>query len=138
MLRRSCKMKHMMKALGIFIFFVILPAAYSASQDVTIEINYGGIQQNRETKTTWKPGITALESLQSVAKVETRKIGDYLLVVSIDGVEGKRGEMAWYYDLNGKHATSVASKYVLQEGDHLKWIYTKDVCSPKAAGESCK
>jgi len=117
---------------------VILPAAYSASQDVTIEINYGGMQQNREAKVAWKQGVTALEALQSIATVQTKQIGEYLLVVSIDGVEGKRGDKAWYYDLNGKHATSVASKYVLQEGDHLKWIYTKDVCSPKAAGESCK
>ncbi|MDN3515272.1 MAG: DUF4430 domain-containing protein [Candidatus Brocadia sp.] len=131
-------MKHMMKALGIFIFFVILPAAYSASRDVTIEINYGGMQQNREVEVAWKQGVTALEALQSVATVETRKVGEFLLVVSIDGVEGKRGDMAWYYDLNGKHATSVANKYILHEGDHMKWEYTKDVCTPKVTEEPCK
>ncbi|NUO08952.1 MAG: DUF4430 domain-containing protein [Candidatus Brocadia sp.] len=131
-------MKHLKKVLGIVIFFVILPTAYSASRDVTIEINYGGMQQNREVKVAWKQGVTALEALQSVATVETRKVGEFLLVVSIDGVEGKRGDMAWYYDLNGKHATSVANKYILHEGDHMKWEYTKDVCTPKVTEEPCK
>ncbi|MFN3531364.1 MAG: DUF4430 domain-containing protein [Candidatus Brocadia sp.] len=124
-------MKHLNGILGIFVIFAFLPAAYGASQGITVEINYGGVQQNREVEITWKQGITALEALQSVAKIETWKAGEHLLVTSIDGVEGKKGDKAWYYDINGKRATSFANKCILNEDDHMRWTYTRDVCSSR-------
>lgn len=131
-------MKHFKKILGIFVIFVILPTAYSASRDITVEIDYGGIQQNREVEIKWKQGVTALEALQSVAKIETRKIDENLLVTCIDDVEGKKGDKVWYYDINDKRATSFANKCILREGDHVRWEYTKDVCTPKVTEELCK
>ncbi len=124
-------MKHLKRILGIFVIFVLLPAAYGASQNVTVEIDYGGLQQSRKAEIAWKQGITALEALRSVTKIETRQNGDSVFVTSIDGVEGKNGDKAWYYDINGKRATSVANKCILNEGDRMRWEYTKDVCSPK-------
>jgi len=124
-------MKHLKRILGIFVIFVLLPAASGASQNVTVEIDYGGLQQSRKVEITWKQGITALEALQSVAKIETKQAGEFILVNSIDGVEGQSGAKAWYYDINGKRATSFANKCILNEDDHVRWTYTKDVCSPR-------
>lgn len=131
-------MRYLKRAIGIFVIFAFLPIACCIGQNVKVEIDYGGVQQNREVEITWKQGITALEALQSVAKIETRKIGEYLLVTSIGGVEGKKGDKIWYYDINGKRATSIANKCILREGDHMRWEYTKDVCTPKVTEESCK
>jgi len=52
------------------------------------------------------------------------------LVTSIDGVEGQIGDKVWYYNINDKRATSFANKCILNEDDHVRWTYTKDVCSP--------
>ena len=124
-------MKHLKRILGIFVIFVLLPAAYGASQNITIEIDYGGLQQSRKVEIKWKQGITALEALQSVAQIETKQIGEFILVTSIDSIKGQSGTNAWYYNINGKHATSFANKCILNEGDRMRWEYTKDVCSPK-------
>ena len=124
-------MKHLKRILGIFVIFVLLPAAYGASQNITVEIDYGGLQQSRKVEIAWKQGITALEALRSVTKIETKQAGEFILVNSIDGVEGKNGDKAWYYDINGKRATSFANKCILNEDDHMRWTYTKDVCSPR-------
>lgn len=122
-------MKHVKRILGIFVIFVLLPAAYGASQSVTVEIDYGGLQQNRKVEIPWKQGITAMEALQSVAKIETQKHDEHFLVTSIDNVVVKIGNKAWYYDINGKRATSFANKCILSEGDYMRWEYTKDVCT---------
>jgi len=106
-------MKHLKRILGIFVIFVLLPAASGASQNVTVEIDYGGLQQSRKAEIAWKQGITALEVIQSVAKIETREIGGHLLVTSIDGVEGQIGDKVWYYNINDKRATSFANKCIL-------------------------
>lgn len=124
-------MKHLSRMLGMFVVFVILPTAYGANQSITVEIDYGGLQQSRKVETKWKQGITVLEALQSVAKIETKQSGEFIFVNSIDGVEGQRGDMAWYYDINGKRAASLAYKRILNEGDRMRWEYTKDVCSPR-------
>ena len=84
-------MKHLKRILGIFVIFVLLPAAYGASQNITVEIDYGGLQQSRKVEITWKQGITVLEALRSVTKIETKQAGEFILVNSIDGVEGKMG-----------------------------------------------
>ena len=124
-------MKHLKRILGIFVIFVLLPAAYGASQNITIEIDYGGLQQSRKVEIKWKQGITALEALQSVAQIEPKQIGEFILVTSIDSIKGQSGTNAWYYNINGKRATSFANKCILNEGDRMRWEYTKDVCSPK-------
>jgi hypothetical protein len=123
-------MKYLQRVVVIFVLFVVLPATYGASQNVTVEIDYGGLQQNSKVETKWKQGITALEALKSVAQVETRIIGEHLLVASIDGVEGQIGTKVWYYSINGKRATLFANKCILNEDDCMRWTYTKDICSP--------
>lgn len=124
-------MKYLNKLTGIVIFFAFLSTALCADKHVTIEIDYEGLHQNQKAEVTWKQGITALEILQSVAKVKTQQKDEHYMVTSIDNVEGQIDGKVWYYDINGKRATSFANKCILKEGDHMKWEYTKDVCSPK-------
>lgn len=124
-------MKYLNKLIGIVIFFALLSTALCADKKVTIEIDYGGLHQNQKAEVTWKQGITAIEILQSVAKVKTQQNAEHVTVTSIDNVEGQVGDKVWYYDINGKRATSFANKCILKEGDYMKWEYTKDVCSPK-------
>lgn len=124
-------MKYLNKLIGIVIFFAFLSTALCADKHVTIEIDYGGLHQNQKAEVTWKQGITALEILQSVAKVKTQQNAEHVMVTSIDNVEGQVGDKVWYYDINGKRATSFANKCILKEGDYMKWEHTKDVCSPK-------
>ncbi len=123
-------MKYVRSLLGIFTIFVLLQSAYCANRHVTVEIDYGGLQQNRTAEIPWKQGITALEVLISVAQLETQQTGEFILVTSIDGIRAERGDIAWYYNINSKRAPSFANKCILNEGDHVKWEYTKDVCSP--------
>ncbi|MBI5307640.1 MAG: DUF4430 domain-containing protein [Planctomycetes bacterium] len=123
-------MKYLQRVVVMFVLFVVLPATYGAGQNVTVEIDYGGLQQNRKVDIKWKQGITALDALQSAAQTETRLIGERLLVTSIDGVEGQVGIKVWYYRINDKSATLFADKCILNEDDCMRWTYTKDICSP--------
>ncbi|WKZ15787.1 MAG: DUF4430 domain-containing protein [Candidatus Jettenia caeni] len=131
-------MKHFGRVVGGFIFFIFLSTAFCANRNVTVEIDSGGLHQNREVEIPWKQGITALEVLQSVAKIETQQKGEHFLVTSIDKVEGQVGDKVWYYHINGKRATSFANTCILNEGDRMKWEYAKDVCSCMVNKGACE
>jgi hypothetical protein len=98
---------------------------------VTVQINYGTQKAMRDTVIKVNAGITALEALQYVSNVETHPKGKYVFVKSVDDVEGERGVMAWYYELNHKSTKRLAINQPLQNGDVLTWIYKTDVCSCK-------
>ena len=102
------------------------------SKNIVVEIDYGNVLPTRTVKTPWVKGKTVLEALQAVAEVKTHPVGQYVFVVSIDGVEGKRGEMAWYYTVDGKSADKLAFSNDLDINvRHVKWVYKKDACSGK-------
>jgi len=77
------------------------------------------------------------EYAESVAKVKTDTVAGYVFVVSIDGVEGKRGDKAWYYMVDGKEADKLASSNILNDADLMKWEYKKDTCSEKVDKDNC-
>lgn len=79
-------------------------------------------------------GKTVLEVLQAVAIVETDPVDQYVFVTAIDGVKGKRGEMAWYYTVDDKTLGELAYSKVLNGTERVKWSYKKDVCSRKVDG----
>ncbi len=101
------------------------------TKSIIVEIDYGNIRPSRIVEALWIKGKTALEVLQTVAKVETHPVGQHVFVVSIDEVEGKRGETAWYYTVDGKAADKLAYSNVLNDVHHMRWTYKKDVCSAK-------
>ncbi len=136
-------MKSFKNIVGILVFLLFTSvtahcADPSANPNVFLEIDYGGLLETGKFEIPYKQGLTALEALQAVAIVKTHKIGEFTLVTSIDDIESKKGDTAWYYDINGKHATSVANKCILNKGDHICWKYSKDVCTPKATEGLCK
>jgi len=107
----------------------------SDSKKIVVGIDYGDVRPARTIETTWEKDRTALEILQSVATVETHPVGEFVFVISIDGVEGKRGEMAWYYKVDGESPGKLAYSNVLDDAEHIKWVYKKDVCSWKVDGK---
>jgi Domain of unknown function (DUF4430) len=65
-------------------------------------------------------GLTAIQGLERVAKVETRYGGRY--VRAVDGV-AEHGQRAWFYYVNGYLADRGAADYVLHAGDLEWWDY---------------
>ena len=104
------------------------------STTIIVEIDYGSIRSSRTVEAPRVNGRTALEILQSVATVKTHPVEQYIFVVSIDGVEGKRGEMGWYYEVDNKPADKLASLNIINGAKQVRWVYKKDVCSEKVDG----
>jgi hypothetical protein len=106
-----------------------------SAKKIVVEIDYGGVQPLRTAEVPSMKGKTVLEVLQTVATVETHPVGQYVFVTSIDGVAGKRGEMAWYYTIDDKSPEELAYSKVLDGTEHVKWTYKKDVCSWRVDGK---
>lgn len=96
---------------------------------VTVEIHYGEAQSSRMVTAPLIEGQTVLALLETVADVETYTVEPYILVTSIDGVKGVRGEMAWYYKIDGIYADQLASTKTLEDETHIEWLYQTDTCS---------
>lgn len=98
---------------------------------VSMEIDYAGRLPSRNAEIVLPKGTTVLSTLQAAAEVKTCPIGGYVFVVSIDGVEGARGENAWYYTIDGKNPGELAYSKIIEGPAQIKWSYQKDVCSWK-------
>lgn len=123
---------------ALCVLSVVISASYAISKDnIVVEIDYGGVRPSRTAEAPLLKGRTALEVLESVAKVKTDTVAGYLFVVSIDGVEGKRGDKAWYYTVDGKKADKLASSHILNDAGRMKWEYKKDTCSEKVDKCNC-
>lgn len=105
------------------------------TKKIVVEIDYGNVRPSRIVEIPSVQGKTALQVLQTVATVETHPVGQYVFVTSIDGVAGRRGEMAWYYTIDDKSPGELAYSKVLHGTQRIKWIYKKDVCSWKVDGK---
>jgi hypothetical protein len=99
---------------------------------VTVKLDYGSVRASRDTVITSNRSLTALEALQYAAKVETNHVAQYVFITAVDDVKGIIGVLAWYYEINGQPATTLAINTQLKNGDIIRWIYKKDVCSGKA------
>ncbi len=120
----------------VFILVVFLSTACSSKKvenklDVTVEIDYGQGKNPRKINVTGNSDLTALKALQYVANVETQPREGYVFVTAIDNVNGKRGEMGWYYKINNQPAKKLAIDNKLKNGDIITWTYKEDVCSEK-------
>jgi hypothetical protein len=65
-------------------------------------------------------GLTAMQALSRVAKVESRYGGRY--VRAVDGLR-EQGRTAWFYYVNGYLADRSAAEYRLRPGDVEWWDY---------------
>ena len=117
-------------------FIPVVPAVAGVGPErdisrVTVNIDYGQLRPARTVEMSLPKGGTVLEALQRVAAVETHPVGPYVIVAGIDGVEGKRGETAWYYTVDGVSAEKLAMANVIDKAVHITWRYQEDVCSRK-------
>ncbi len=102
---------------------------------ITVEIDYGStVRPVRVVEVPLVKGQTVLELLERVASVETHPVGGHVFVTAIDGVEGKRGETAWYYKIDDQSPKELAYSKRLDDEKHIKWIYKKDHCSWRVDG----
>ncbi len=105
-------------------------AATLVGKKINVVIEYGNGQPARTIAAAVAPGQTVLGVLQTVAMVETHPVDQYVFVTAIDGIQGKRGEMAWYYTIDGNKADKLAAaKVVADNTEQIRWSYQKDVCS---------
>jgi len=101
-----------------------------AAKQINVVIEYGNGQPSRTVAASVTPGQTVLGLLQTVATVETHPVDQFVFVTAIDGVQGKRGEMAWYYTVDGAKADTLAVAKILDEQTgQIIWSYQKDICS---------
>jgi hypothetical protein len=109
---------------------ILNPPGKSIKRETIVKIDYGDMKPSRTVRISAEKGKTVLEMLQTVACVETHPVAGYVFVTGIDGVKGKRGEMAWYYTIDDKAPGELAYTRVLDgtEGA-IQWFYKKDVCS---------
>lgn len=107
---------------------ISLSAFAGKAKFVTVEINYGELKAAETILVECPETMTALEALQHAANVQTHPVANFVFVVGINGVEGIRGDMAWYYTVNGEKPT-LAINQTVKPGDTISWRYVKDVCS---------
>ena len=125
-----------MKPLATFLYILLLALSTALSaadsdtspKPITVTIDYGGERPARTVTTTYLPGVTALQLLQQVAQVKTYRLGEYLFIRSIDGVAGKRGEMGWFYSVDGVSSKSVAGRRILTDAERMTWRYKVAAC----------
>jgi len=128
-----------MKLSSIFILFALLffsPATLSASEpevstakkSIRIEIDYGGLHPARMITTDYTAGMSALKLLKQVAEVRTYELGSFVFVKSIDQIESKRGEMGWFYSIDGVTAKKIADSYLLYDAEEMRWSYRVEAC----------
>lgn len=110
-------------------------AGSETSSQIVVEIDYGNVRPAHTVEVLLTENQTVLALLQKVAVVETQPADGFVLVTAIDGVVGKRGEMAWYYFIDGKSADESAYTKVLHHEKHIKWMYKKDTCSWRVDGK---
>jgi len=127
------------KSINVFVclMLAVLQSAYASDEPaevivarhIAMEIDYGKGRPTRVAQHIYREGETALDILKAVAEVETHYAGIYNMVVGIDGVRGVRGDMAWYYRVDGKPAKQIAATFVPDGVDTIRWVYKTDVCS---------
>ncbi len=78
---------------------------------------------NNKTETvSQKKEATALELLQSTAKVKMKGEGENAFVTVINGIEASESKKQfWAFYVNGKQAEVGAGSYILQDGDKIEW-----------------
>jgi hypothetical protein len=112
-----------------FLLLALLPFwLFAANNKMEIEISYGDIKESHIIETSYQNGDTALAVLEKVAKVRTKKVGNFLFVTSIDGVASSPQKMGWFYSVDGKSADKTASANILNGAKNMKWEFHTDNC----------
>ena len=82
------------KHLGLVAIMLLSLSLFSANpKKITIEIDFGGLAKNMTKELNFEKGLTALEALMNVAKVQTHPAGGYVFVDGIDDIFNEKGGM---------------------------------------------
>lgn len=95
---------------------------------MTVTIHYGDGHPDKTAETTYTPGMSALEVLQKVSRVEISQTGSYTFVRSIDGVRSQIGRFGWFYLIDGKSIAKTADTFRLENAQTMTWVYKVEAC----------
>jgi Domain of unknown function (DUF4430) len=100
--------------------------------EVTLTIDFGPAErQPFEAVVTVPEKSTILDVLfDRVPIVTSAKYGMDHFVEAIDGVKNDfAGDRGWRFEVNGRRSNVPAERYLVKNGDWIKWIYLAGSCS---------
>ncbi|MGH7854260.1 MAG: DUF4430 domain-containing protein [Candidatus Binatia bacterium] len=99
---------------------------------VTLTIDFGPTGQPQvEKKVTVPEKSTVLDVLSNQLPTNTsRKYGMEHFVEGIDGVENDFvRDRGWRFEVNGLRSNIPAERYLVKDGDWIKWLYLAGSCA---------
>src|ERR687896_589080 len=100
--------------------------------DVTVTIDFGSADRRRIDKTiSIAEKSTVLEALLTSLPVNTSpKYGMEHFVEAIDGIKNDFAkDRGWRFEVNGYRSNVPAERYLVKNGDWIKWLYIAESCS---------
>jgi hypothetical protein len=108
--------------------FIILCAVALWAKPIEVTIIYGDGRADKVVVSEYTEGITALELLKKVSRVETEQKGKFTFVRSIDGKKSVVGKFGWFYLIDGQSVHKMAQNYVLEDAKTMTWVYKVEAC----------
>jgi hypothetical protein len=99
---------------------------------VTVTIDFGPAErQPFEAVVTVPDRSTVLDVLSNRLPVTTScRYGMDHFVESIDGVKNDfAGNRGWHFEVNGRGSNVPAERYLVKNGDWIRWLYVAGSCS---------
>jgi hypothetical protein len=99
---------------------------------VTVTIDYGpGSRPECEKVVAVAEKSTVLDALSiAVPVVTSPRYGMDHFVEAIDGIENDlAADRGWRFEVNGRGSNVPAERYLVKDGDWIKWLYFTGACS---------
>jgi hypothetical protein len=100
--------------------------------EVTVTVDFGPVAKPRFEQTVAVPEkSTVLDTLTSLVPVVTLpRYGMEHFVEEIDGISNDfAGDHGWRFEVNGYRSNVPAERYLVKNGDWVKWVYVEGTCS---------
>ncbi|MGH7795039.1 MAG: DUF4430 domain-containing protein [Candidatus Binatia bacterium] len=101
---------------------------------VTLSIDFGPAGRPPiEKQATVPEKSTVLDVLSNQLPIATApKYGMEHFVEEIDGIKNDFArDRGWRFEVNGRRSNVPAERYLVQDGDWIKWLYLADSCASK-------
>lgn len=95
---------------------------------IEVTIIYGNDKPDKVINTEYTEGMSALDLLKKVSRVETSQSGPFTFVRSVDGVQSVVGKFGWFYMINGETTHKMAQNYILKDALTMTWVYRVEAC----------
>jgi Domain of unknown function (DUF4430) len=99
---------------------------------VTVTVDFGSANRPRFEKTvTVVEKSTVFDALSlSVPVATASKYGMDYFVEEIDGIKNDfAADFGWRFQVNGRGSNVPAERYLVKNGDWIKWLYVAGSCS---------